>query len=145
MKTRNVILSALVALVVSVSAFAGEPVNSRLVVLNQKYGLFRVIYEGAKAGKVSMQITDEAGNKLFAETMNSISGFTRPVNFDGLAHGVYTIEITDASGILVEKVNYQSETVAKNVSISRTPVKGKYLLTTGDQGVREIKDRKSVV
>ena len=95
MKTKNVVVSALVALSMTVSAFASEPVSSKLVVLNPKAGIFKVIYEGAKAGKVSMKITDQLGNQLFAETIRSISGFSRPVNFDGMAEGTYTIEIPE--------------------------------------------------
>ena len=141
MKSKNVVLGAIVALFVTVSAFASEPVNSKLVVLNQKSGVFKVIYEGAKAGRVSMKITDKNGNRLFVETINSTRGFIRPVNFDGMEPGVYSIEITDANGTLVEKVNYQNETVAKSVYIAKTSVEGKYLLAVADAGTRVINVR----
>ena len=141
MKLRNVVLNAIVAMLVTVSAFANEPVNSKLVVINQKSGLFKVIYEGKKAGRVSMKITDENGNRLFGETFNSTGGFIRPLNFDGMTPGIYTIEITDANGTLVEKVNYQIETTAKNVYIAKTSVAGKYLLTVADAGTRVINVR----
>src|SRR5258708_17005790 len=131
MKTKKkVVLSALVALFVSVSAFANEPVSSKLVVLNQKSGVYKVIYEGAKAGKVSMKITDVDGNELFTETINSVTGFSRPVNFEGMTPGVYTIEVSDESGKLAEKVDYKHEVTASagNVYIARTSEAGKYIL-----------------
>ena len=141
MKTKNAILSALVAMFVSVTAFANESVNSKLVVLDQKSGVFKVIYEGSGAGKVSMKIIDNTGNRLFSEPIKSNNGFSRPVNFDGMAPGVYTIEITDANGTLIEKVNYKSETIAKNVYISKTADEGKYLLAVTDESTREISVR----
>ena len=141
MKTKNVVVTALVAMCFAVSAFANEPVNSKLVVVNQKSGVFKVIYEGTKAGKVSMKITDKSGNQLFAETIRSISGFIRPVNFDGMAPGAYTIAITDENGTLIQTVNYLNEKVIKNVYISKTAEAGKYLLSVANKGTEVINVR----
>lgn len=141
MKTKNVVVAALVAMCVTVSAFANEPVNSKLVVLNLKPGVFKVIYEGTKPGRVSMTISDKTGNRLFSETIKSINGFIRPVNFDGMAAGTYTIEITDENGTLVQAVNYRNERVVRNVYISKTAEAGKYLFAVSSKSTEVINVR----
>ncbi|MBK8290446.1 MAG: T9SS type A sorting domain-containing protein [Flammeovirgaceae bacterium] len=58
-----------------------------------------MIYEGVQVGKVTLKIYNETGSVLFfSETINSVEGFIRPINFKAMAAGVYTIEIADASG-----------------------------------------------
>jgi hypothetical protein len=85
MKTKS-ILFALVMTTVSVAALAADPVGPRVVVINQKEsGIFKVIYEGVKAGKVTLKIYNETGSVLFSETLKNVDGFIRPVNFKAMA------------------------------------------------------------
>src|SRR5271167_3605925 len=96
MKTKNVVLSALVAMMlVSVLAFSKEPGNPKLAVISQKSGIFKVIYEGSKAEKVSMKIFNQQGTEVFAESIKDVKGFMRPINFEGMERGEYTLEIVD--------------------------------------------------
>jgi hypothetical protein len=141
MKTRNVVLSVLVAMFVSVLAFANEPGNPRVVVVNQKSGVFKVIYEGEKRGKVSMKIFNAEGKEVFAEVLRGMEGFMRPVNFEGMEPGEYTIEIADESGKQIQKVNYKNETSVKSVHVSKIAEEGKYLLAVANSGSEQINVR----
>lgn len=141
MKTKNVLLIALMAMSVSVLASVNEPGVSKVVVVTQKSGLFKVIYEGIKAGKVSMKITDSRGNVVFAETIKSVNGFIRPVNFAGMEPGVYNITITDENGAQVNTIKYNNTTTIKNVHIAKIAGGNRYLLAVANQGTEEINVR----
>lgn len=128
-------LVAVIAMVASV-AFATEP-NAKVAVVGQKQaGTFKVIYNGE--GKVKMNILNSEGQVLFTETINTTKGFVRPVNFSGLAFGEYTIEIADASGKQIQKIQYQGGTVAKNVHVAKIGEDGKYLLAVANKKDEQI-------
>jgi len=136
MNTKSMLVAA-IAMVASV-AFATEP-NPKVVVIGQKQsGTYKVIYEGAKQGKVKMNIRNSAGETLFTETIASSNGFIRPVNFTGLEFGEYTIEIADAAGKQIQKVQYQSAAVAKNVHVAKVNGEGKYLLAVANKNAEQI-------
>ena len=134
MKTKNSILTALMVVLVSGMAFAMDPGNPKLVVINQKSGVFKVIYEGAKAGKVTLKIYDSEKNVVFAEDQKNANGFIRPVNFDGMKSGEYTIEIADAFGKHTQKVTYGKTASIKRAHIAKTSQEGKYLLAVANRG-----------
>ncbi len=137
MKTTSVIAVALMA--ISASVFAGnEPVNSKVVVVNQKEGVFKVIYESEKAGKVTMTISDESGNVLFKEGIKSVNGFIRPVNFLGMQPGVYTITISDESGEQIQNISYKKSEAVKSAHIAKIGAENKYLLAVANGGANEI-------
>jgi len=137
MKTRNLLMIALLAMSVSVLA-GNEP---KVVVVSQKSGLYKVIYEGAKAGKVTMAITDNHGTVIFKETVKTVNGFSRPVNFSGMELGVYTITITDETGKQIQSIDYQNDAVIKNVRVAKISEEGKYLLAVADNGPDQINVR----
>lgn len=132
---------ALMVLSASVMASVGEPGSSRVVIVSQKSGLFKVIYEGAKAGKVTMKISDSRGNVVFTETIKSINGFIRPVNFAGMELGTYTITIVDETGAQVNTITYENKTVVKNVRIAKISGENKYLLAVAKGETEEINVR----
>jgi hypothetical protein len=137
MKTKKVVLTMVAAIVASSFAFAGASA-SRVAVLNQNNsGVYKLIYEGATAGKVSLKIYDNSSNVIFSETKSGLSKFILPLNFTGLEHGEYSIEITDETGTQIQKVNYAStETVtaaAKAVHITKLQ-DGKYLMSAATNG-----------
>jgi hypothetical protein len=139
MKTKS-FLTALVVMVSTV-VFAQGP-GSRMVVINQKNsGSFKVIYEGQQPGKVNMTIRDAAGNVIFTETTQHVDGFVRPVNFDGMTPGEYTIEISDRSGKQIQKVAYNNETTVQTVHVSKISEQDKYLLAVASTGSEEINVR----
>jgi hypothetical protein len=141
MKTRKVLLTALMAVFVSVLALAKEPVSPTLVVVNQKSGIFKVIYQNNLSGKVSMRIQNTRGDEVFYESIWSANGFIRPVNFDGMSPGEYTIEVTDANGKQSQKVDYAFESSVTSVRVSKMATEGKYLLAVANSGTELINVR----
>jgi hypothetical protein len=147
MKTKNVILTALVATFVSVLAFAKDPGTPKVVVVNQKSGVFKVIYDGQKSSKVTMRILSANGTEVFSENLGIVSGFVRPVNFTGMADGEYTIEIADNAGAQSTKVRYNKEKATNSVvrekatnsiHIARLAQGSKYLLAVANKGSEQI-------
>jgi hypothetical protein len=128
MKTKSIVF-ALVMGFVSVAAVAADPVSPKMVVLNQQDGgIFKVIYAGAQAGRISLNIYDAANTLVFTETVNGVEGFIRPVNFSGMNEGTYTIEVADASGKLVQKIDYKKETNTNAIRVAKMGTDNKYLL-----------------
>jgi hypothetical protein len=87
-----------------------------------------------------MNIYGPQSQLIFTESFTGLEGFIRPVNFSGLAAGEYTIELIDAAGKKVERVNYQPvKTSKKNIHISSI-AKGekKYLVSVADAGEETI-------
>jgi flagellar hook assembly protein FlgD len=138
MKTKNVVL-AIVAVCMSGLVLANGPVSSKVVVINQKAGLFKVIYEGATAGRVSMRITNQNGQEVYAETVQAKNGFIVPVNFTGMEKGAYTVEISDKNGRVSQTVNYSEEKEElKNAHVTKIAEAGKYLVAVGNRGEGQI-------
>jgi len=107
-----------------------------------------LIYVGSIAGKVTVTIYDSNNNVLFSESTRGLSKFMRPLNFNGLEHGEYSIEITDANGTQVQKVNYNAvskiavaekvgvvnEIAVKAIHITKLQESGKYLMSAAGNG-----------
>ena len=141
MKTKNVFLTALVAMFVSVLALAKDPGNPKIVVVNQKSGVFKVIYDGAKTGSVTMRILNQNGTEVFSENLGTVNGFVRPVNFNGMTPGEYTIEVADNAGTQVQKVTYIKEASNNSIHIARLAESSKYLLAVANKGSEQINVR----
>lgn len=140
MKTKSIVVALVMA--VSVAAFGADPVGPKVVVVNQKEsGLFKVIYEGVQTGKVTMKIYNNANEVVFAETVNGVDGFIRPVNFSGMTPGEYTIEVADASGKQIQKVEYTTAKSINVVHVAKLSNQGKYLLAVANKGTEEINVR----
>ena len=128
-------LVAVIAMVASV-AFATEPETKVAVVGQKQAGTYKVIYNGE--GKVKLNIRNTEGETIFAETINTTKGFVRPVNFAGLEFGEYTIEIADAAGKQVQKIQYKAEAAAQNVHVAKMGEEGKYLLAVANKNAEQI-------
>lgn len=144
MKTKSLFIAA-VATILSLTAFGNEePSNSKgLAVVPVKGSeVFKVIYKGESVGKVKLNIYNEASELVFSESINGLDGFIRPLNFNGLKAGEYTLEIIDAAGKKVERVNYQPNKASKYVHISKVAdTEGKYLIAVAGTGKEEINVR----
>lgn len=155
MKTRNVVLTVAAVIVASTFTFAGNP-TSKVVVVNQNNSeIFKVIYEGTTAGKVTLKVYDSKGNQLLSEITKGLDKFMRPVNFAGMEAGEYSIEITDANGTQTQKVNYKignrsslvesaavkNESSIKTVYITKLKESGKYLMSVTTDGTKKINVR----
>ncbi len=134
----------MIAALVSVSAIAlaGNP-TSKLVVYQNNAESFKVIYEGEKAGAVTLKIFDKYGSLLFQELSSGLSRFMLPVNFSGLQPGEYKFTVTDATGTQSQSVKYDNQFTATSPSIesahvARTHDAGKYLLSVTSNGIAKI-------
>jgi hypothetical protein len=140
MKTKSLFI-AVVAMVVSLAAFGKEePSNSKgLAVVPVKGSeVIKVIYKGEAAGKVKLNIYNEASELVFSESISGMDGFIRPLNFNGLKAGQYTVELIDATGKKVEKVDYKPATANKYVHISKLSEEGKYLVAVSGTGKESV-------
>ncbi|HEX8061177.1 MAG TPA: hypothetical protein VF473_09595, partial [Cyclobacteriaceae bacterium] len=107
MKFKSILVAAM--MMISAAVLADEPVSPKLVVLSQKEsGLFKVIYENAKTGKVKMTILNSNGEALYTEQIKVTEGFILPVNFKGMIPGEYSIEVADGTAKTIQKVSYIS-------------------------------------
>lgn len=141
MKTKSVVFALILAFV-SVAAVAADPVGPKVVIINQKEtGIFKVIYQGAQTGKVSLKIFNNSGKVVFAETINGTDGFIRPVNFSGMEAGEYTIEVSDASGKQINKLEYKMDNKVNAIHVAKIGNESKYLLAVANQGSEEINVR----
>ena len=138
MKTKLMVSALLVALIAGV-AVAADPVGPKVVVVNQKEpGMFKVIYEGVKAGRVNLKISNHEGIVLFNESVSGVNSFIRPLNFKGMATGEYTIEVSDASGKQIQKVKYEIVPSMRMVHVSKIAGENKYILGVAKGSNEEI-------
>src|SRR6187551_1184750 len=131
MKTKSLLIAALVVISATVSAFAKEePTNAGLAIVPVKGSqTFKVIYKSENTGATKVKVYNAASKVIFAETVSNTGGFILPLNFAGLTAGEYTIELADASGTKTEKVNFQPAAKSKlNVHVAKMSEDGKFLL-----------------
>jgi flagellar hook assembly protein FlgD len=124
MKAKSLILAALVVLSSVATTFAKEePSKAGLVIVPVKgTEVFKVIYKSETAGKVKLNIYNESGAVVFSETLKSVEGFIRPLNFSGLQNGEYTIELIDAAGKRSEKISFLPVGASKIGEIGATAI-----------------------
>ena len=139
MKTTSILIAAL--MMISAVALADEPGAPKLVVVSQKEsGLFKVIYENPKSSKVKMTILNSDGDALYAESIKVNEGFIVPVNFNGLASGEYSIEVTDGTAKQIQKVSYNTSAKAQRVHVAKlTNEVNKYLLSVASEGAINVR------
>lgn len=146
MKTKSLVLAALVTVSAAVSAIGKDvPSNAGLAVVPMKGSeIFKVIYKGENAGRVKLNIYNAASSMIFSETINVTDGFIAPLNFAGMEPGEYTLELVDNTGAKkVEKVKYlTAPSSAKNVHVSRISKEtGKFLVAVSNNGSEKINVR----
>lgn len=137
MKIKSLYIAALIVMAAGVAAVGkDEPRSVGLAVVPVKGSeVFKVIYKGESASKVKLTVYNSSARVVFSETMGSVDGFIRPLNFTGLQFGEYTIELTDASGKKVEKVNYQPLKSQRNIHVAKlTHSDGKFLVSVAKSG-----------
>ena len=136
MKTKNVVLTMVAVMIASAFTFATTPASKVAVINQNQSGVYKLIYEGATAGKVTLKIYDNSSNVIFSETKKGLSKFILPLNFTGLEQGEYSIEIADETGTQIQKVNYTTAdavVAAKAIHITKLQ-DGKYLMSAATEG-----------
>ena len=91
--------------------------------------LFKVFYKANRFGNVKVSILNQNQQVVFSEILRRIDGFMRPYNFDGLPDGAYTIQIEDAFGKRLEKINYTTNKISTYVHLAKLSGGNKYALT----------------
>ena len=141
MKTKSVLL-AVVMMSASLMAFANEPGNPRVRIVNQKEsGIYRLIYAGGKSGNVKLNIVDNTGQVVFNETIKSASGFIRSLNFKGAVPGEYTVKLENDGITEVSTVNYGTTTKSpstKFMRVAKTEEEGKYLFAVSNAATESL-------
>jgi len=141
MKTRSLFIAALVVMSAVVSAIGKEePSKAGLAVVPVKgKEVFKVIYKGENVGKVKLNIYNVMGSVVFSETINNVDGFIRPLNFNGLESGDYTVELIDAAGKRVEKISYlpKVSTFEKNVRVIKME-ESKFIVSVANTGTEVV-------
>ncbi|MEO8473398.1 MAG: hypothetical protein ABI477_14460 [Chryseolinea sp.] len=133
MKSLYVAALMVMAAAVSVNAKDEPGAQGMAVVAVKGSDVFKVIYKGETASKVKLNVYDASSQIVFSETMSSVSGFIRPLNFKGLQFGEYTIELTDASGTKTEKVSFMPTKSSANIHVSRIKsTEDKFLLSVAN-------------
>ncbi len=141
MKTKSLLIASLMVIIAAVTAVGkDEPRNAGLAIVPVKgTDVFKVIYKSESSNKVKLNVYNADAHLIFSETMNSVDGFIRPLNFKGLADGDYTIELVDATGKRVEKITLSHSLSKKSVHVSKLMnAEGKYLLAVGNTLNEEI-------
>lgn len=132
MKTKSISIALLMVFFATVFATGkGDPGSLGLAVVAVKgTEVFRVIYKGESASRVKLNVYNADSEIVFSETMNHVDGFIRPLNFNGLKFGEYTIELVDAAGKKSERVNYQPLKSESTIHVSKLDSDaGKFLLS----------------
>lgn len=121
MKTNSLYLAALIVLAATVTTVGkDEPRGAGLAVVPVKGSeVFKVIYKGDGSSRIKLNVYNSSSQIVFSETMNGVTGFIRPLNFTGLEFGEYTIELSDASGKKVEKIDFQPMKVESKVHVTK--------------------------
>lgn len=136
---KKVIFGVLMLVFATVTAIAEEPSTIKVVVINQRNtGVFKVIYQAEQASDVKLTIYNVNGTIVYQERVSETNGFSRPVNFKGMRHGVYTIEVVDNQSQRVHRIEYANESIVKNVHVARINETGKYLVAAADQHGEEV-------
>lgn len=139
MKTKSSFFAALLVTIAAMSATAkNEPALTGMAVVATKGSeVVKVIYKGENSGKVKIAIYNAAKVIVFSETRNSVDGFILPLNFSGLASGEYTVELTDATGTKVEKINYQPIATPSNLHVTKLG-ESKFLLSVAGSSNNDV-------
>jgi hypothetical protein len=129
MKAKIVMLAVILSM--STMHYAiGKDAPELAVVAVKGSDVFKVIYKGAAAGRVKVNIIDFRNKAVLSETITGLDGFIFPVNFKGLPAGDYTIELIDGAGRKSEKVFYQPLSEMKKIHISKVRGSdGRFLLS----------------
>ena len=146
MKTKSIVLSVMMVLV-SVFAFAIDPINSQLVVLNTSTtGVFKVIYHQPGQNNVAFKVYNEQGEIVFADYIRSSNGFIRPLNFLGMESGAYKVELKSGNQVTEQMITYSTPSTeekvidgtVKSIHVSKLAGDNKYLLAISNEGTNRV-------
>lgn len=74
------------------------------VLPNPNNGVFNIAFEAAKSESVNVEIQSLKGDVVYTAAMNIANGTTKSINLNGLASGVYVMQVSNATGTTFEKI-----------------------------------------
>ena len=143
MKSKVLAIAALIMFSAGISALANEDPSNRLAVVPVKGSeVIKVIYKGENVTKVKLYVYNASSQLVFAETINGVDGFIRPLNFSGLKAGEYTIELLEGGVKRSEKIFYapaKAATSSKAIHVSKINAEqGRFLVSIQNAGTETI-------
>lgn len=132
MKTKSVLLVAVLVAAGVMTARANDPVNAGLFVLGVKSGVYKLIYEGEKEAAITLSILDSKGIVIYEERISKMKGFTRPVNLQRLKSDLYTFQVRQGNKLYKETVSHKSK--SGTVS-SKALAENRFAIRVTDLGV----------
>ncbi|MBX2957865.1 MAG: T9SS type A sorting domain-containing protein [Cyclobacteriaceae bacterium] len=127
MKTKSLMLAALVVFSALTTLAKDDPNNTGLFVISGKSGVYKLIYEGEKPSALTLTIFDNQGKVVYAETVRNLKGFIRPVNFKGMASGTYIIQVKNGDQKMEAVVEYAPQVAKAEVSAKKAAVHAKVI------------------
>ncbi|MEQ9186257.1 MAG: T9SS type A sorting domain-containing protein [Cryomorphaceae bacterium] len=74
------------------------------VLPNPNNGVFSVAFEAAKSETVNVEIQSLKGDLVYTSSMNIANGTTTSIDLNGLASGVYVMQVSNETGTTFEKI-----------------------------------------
>lgn len=135
MKTKSILIAALLVIGATVSTLANKP--------GDEYGLaafavkesatYKVVYEGENTERVRLSVYNNKSERIFSHSTVS-KGFIQPLNFEGLGAGEYTVEILAGKTRQTVKINHAPRLIPSSfVHITKLNDEGKYLVSVAKQ------------
>jgi len=131
MKTKSILIAALLVIGASVSTLANKP--------GDEYGLaafavkesatYKIIYEGENTEKVKLSVYNNRSERIFSHSLVT-NGFIQPLSFEGLEAGEYTVEVVAGKSRETIKINHTPRLIPSSfVHITKLNDEGKYLVS----------------
>lgn len=120
---------------VSFAHIPDDPAASARMGIMRLGSVFKVFYKGTSISRVTVNIYDAKGLRVFSDNLGKQKSFARPYNFSELAEGTYTIELIDIAGKQIESVEYKQGKIEKLASLIKMSGEiNKFLLIVPGKG-----------
>lgn len=134
---KTLLFFVMLTMIVGSAVAGGEdnPAASARMAVIRSGSTFKVFYKGSSINKVTVNIYDSRGTKVFSDNVGKLDSFVRPYNFSGLEEGQYSIELVDNIGKQVESVEYRAGKIEKLANLIKVAKEdSKYLLIVPSRG-----------
>jgi len=140
MKTKTVVIAALILMIGVVQVKASELGPSLTISHQDGSSVFRVNYRGLQKGNVKMTIKDNLGRVLVTESIKGVKAFSLPVNLGGVDAGVYDVEIDNGKDKQIQTLNYSNQVPTTYTHVTALG-DNRYLLSVTHSGTEKINVR----
>jgi len=126
--------TTLVALAIVAGTAAGADAQKKSVRLDPvNKDLYRLTYLNKGKCDITVEVLDDAGQRLYSEQIKQKKSFTKPYSFQNLKLGEYSFKVIDADGEYVTKIKrtdnvYMVANIRKiDEEKAKVTVKGKFM------------------